>query len=485
MYQFNILPDETLYSYIVRRALCSGYPDARTAVKDFFGNDNYQFSSQFPCLIPALSKLTHCDPNYLIRHHTALPFFKGFTKQTVYNTAYKKLLEGNSKDLHTRLSLVSSRLTHGQCLRLCNDCIINDKATYGVAYWHVSHQLQGQFACLKHKTRLHSVEILRRDFILPFYANSQTETALDDVMIHLSSVLNAFFTQSQYLDCALLLAVYSRQLSLAGYQTPKGRLRINKLNTDLIDFWQSVLVLPMFKKLLLGNTTNAFPAELFYQNENQHQPIKHALLIGFLFKDVQSFFGNYNSSRHTTVTFDSLCDMPMKTARNARATELEVLGRLLQKHSMRAISKSCHLSISQIKKLAVQNGVEPERRAQKLFQNERKKIIELAERGELSSSIAQQMSCSMGAVEQIISQQNGLVERRRIWRNQQKRDLHRGSVLGLLSSCTTRSDVRSKGSASYTYLYRHDRQWLYEHLPKSIEHANRYKGSDDIIRLKK
>ena len=474
-FHLPMLPEELPYSYMVRWAGSSGYPDPRSAMKILVGTDNYQFRSNFPAYIPSLCLLTGIGGHELLKQHTILPFFHMFCDSRQYQSAYDNLLNGKSKDLHTQLSLVSGRFTQSDNLAYCATCVTEDKNHYGVGYWHRSHQVPGQILCVRHRQRLKSCKVKRRDFILPDNVSFDNGTCVTQAEQTLSTLLNAILTINKSIDTLRLTNVYFCKLAELGYVTPAGRLRVKLLFQELKSFWQPIVNIPVYARIFDDNSVSPFPASLFYGSKTVVQPLKHALLMGLLFRTLETFYKFHDDAVAGEIQTAAPTNVPTKnTPSFIPQMDQGIVYGLREGESMRTLSSRFGVSITKIKKLAILNSLILKSRAQRLFEPERKLIIQMANAGDSTQKIAVEFKCSVGAIEQIIGQQPGLVKLRKELRFTQRRNEHRTKVLNTVKSSCTRNQVRLQVNASYTYLYKHDRVWLYRTLPPAIARSNRH-----------
>jgi LysM repeat protein len=466
---------------MVRWSWTSGYPDPRSALKSLLGTDNYQFKSSFPSYLPAIHLLTGVRKSTLIEQHTILPFFRMFCEDAVYQKAYNKILFGEAKDVHTRLSVVAGRLTQAHKMAYCDECVIEDTNHFGTVYWHREHQLPGQILCLRHSKRLKTTGVARRDFALPEDAAPADNVPITAQEIILSTILNKLLISTKHINTKTLKDTYKSELSTKGLTTASGRLRVKRLHSELKTYWSPIVHLPIYERIFECDTNNLFPASLFYSTQSVVHPLKHVLLIGMLFGSMSKLLAVCDG-----VTEHGMPTDTTKIKKTARQSSLApkirdgIVYGLQEGSSMRVLSSKYGTSISVIKKLAAQNSVKVQTRAHKLFRPEIDKIIEMATSGDSTQKIAHKFKCSVGAVEQIIGQQAGLVAYRREYRASGLKNAHRANILKAIERFKTRTEVRQCASASYTYLYKHDSAWLYDALPPAISRTKRYLGSKHV-----
>jgi hypothetical protein len=98
------------------------------------------------------------------------------------------------------------------------------------------------------------------------------------------------------------------------------------------------------------------------------------------------------------------------------------------------------------------------------------KIVRLAYRGMHRKDIAKECGVGIGSIEQKIEGQEGLSEWRRKLRFLESRNRHRESLTDYRKEHPngSRNEVRLK-IPDYNWLFRHDKAWLLQHLPKKIK----------------
>ena len=86
-----------------------------------------------------------------------------------------------------------------------------------------------------------------------------------------------------------------------------------------------------------------------------------------------------------------------------------------------------------------------------------------------TQQIAKQFGISVGAVEQVLTQYPGMVKQRQHFRFRKKQLKHRSILSDAMAKNPTyaRTKLKLKASASYLWLYKNDKQWLYQNLPPS------------------
>lgn len=467
VFHLPVMPDETLYSWLGRCVIQTGYPSARLAIKALVGSEHKQFSSTLSNVVPALSALTGINGFVLVENHSILPIFRSFVSAGVYQLAQTGMVSGKTGELDKLLSTTANRMKLNVPLRYCPHCCALDEAKHGFPFWHVEHQLPGVYVCLKHQLLLQDRAVVRRDFIFP--ANHcETNAELTTEALLLTQFVSdawhqplAGYDHERYQHCVV------EKLRLSGFITEQGRVRQSKWQQSFLEFWQPLLHITEISALL-QNEAGLYLQSFCYAEPKTLSPLKHFLLLAHLFDSWKSFTAFYAQLNTISVKAESL---PGK-APKAKVPKY----RPDQHGSLRSFAKRINCSIITAKKLAVQQGVQIERRPQTIFGAERDLITQLLSDGLSTAKIANKISCSVAAVEQILAQNPDIVKQRKEMRLSVTRQKHRDAIQQLLALKSTwrRTDVQKAARAAYTWLYKHDSEWLYQQLPAETPREQRW-----------
>lgn len=152
-------PDETLYGVVSRYGWLNGLAD-HDACEFLFGRQNS------PLVSDVLADLEHfCmatefaygGPNDVVSTLTPWPFFLNMATHPAIKTPVSGSPSGKLSPSALGLAALSNSQPH--VWRICGDCIAQDLKTFGVAYWHRTHQLPGVAVCPVHGEQLHEVRI--------------------------------------------------------------------------------------------------------------------------------------------------------------------------------------------------------------------------------------------------------------------------------------------------------------------------------------
>jgi transposase len=206
---------------------------------------------------------------------------------------------------------------------------------------------------------------------------------------------------------------------------------------------------------------------MFYHAANHH-PLKHLLMIGFLFNDFKHFLLTYKNAKN----LENLNISPANanTSKEISDGKKHMVELLRQGHSLRQTAKMTGKSIGHIKKIALSHQIFVKIRPKKIYKGEIRTIWRKLYIGHSTQKIAKQFSISVGAVEQILSAHPYLAQLRTKIRFFNMRKMHREQLESFLinNPTATRNQIRLNVNASYLWLFKNDHCWLYENLPISL-----------------
>ncbi len=470
----EILPDETVYSLLERWLEAIPVSSINEKVRLLLGSSNKQLDATLPSFLTAVAELSGENLSNLMQSHSIIPYFRNFCDKATYQTLLDDISHGDTHTSYSRMSLIAGRVVSAPELRFCPVCIEEDIKQYGISYWHVMHQLPGVTACLKHGVVLHSYQRQRRVLVKPpqssvgYKAQPATEVALKLAEMSLEFLKAPVCVE----DSGTMAQLYTRRLNELGLASGEHYVHQSELRVALESYWKEVLHEPCIAQIFALGKQNAFPSTLFYAREAHFHPLKHLLLIAFLFENTKAF-NEYSNSEPDPYIKGTNIPKPFKP------TEVEMaLNALRQGCSLRAASRQSGLSVGKVKQLAISNHINIDRRESQLFALHREKIIGALEAGRKTADIAQMMDCSIGAVEKILGEHPEIKDAREKNMFNRKRTFARARLVMTMKvlgkEALTRNDIKREASASYTWLYKHDKEWLYETLPE--RQPSRYWG---------
>ncbi len=464
-----INPDETIFSVIQRLVTLECASSFQNAAKSLFQTPTIQFSSTFPSVVPVLSRKFDCPLEHWIEYHSVLPHFRAFTPEDHFLNAISHFKQGEGEKVFKDLSLIANRQCSGLKMRFCPQCAIEDKDAFGFSYWHVKHQLSGAFACLKHRIPLVNQSISRKRFDNWPCCDVKGRRLASEVELKLVRFVCYFQYHCSERLRHNLCDIYKARLHEMGFLTKCAHVRLKPLRLSMMEAFKPVLDYSEVRIIFDDTRYPPYPSCVLINRDAAISPLKHLLMMTFLFDSVSDLINNDIGYLPEEVQVNT------STKEQDTGEITEITHDLKEGASLRHVAECTGHSIAYIKKVAITAGVAIETREQKLFATERRQIAIKLLAGKHPEDIAKEFNCSKGAIEQILSQHPDIVTLRKLRRKYTKMKSMRQSLKDTIRSITRprRQDVKCANSAAYMWLYKNDRQWLYAHLPESIPRAIR------------
>ncbi|OJF68982.1 hypothetical protein BK026_09345 [Alteromonas sp. V450] len=472
-----LLPDETIYSYLIRCCLMDGYPTLACALKYKIGSSSKQWSASFPSFISQVSLFSGIPFQQLLYKHTVYPLYRTFLSQAVSTKVEQLLLAGGTLNLESKMSLVANRSKMTGELKYCPLCTKQDIEKYAWCYWHLQHQLPGALACAIHDCKLEGIKVNRKRLILPPTEKASLST-VNEKAVKLAMLSQNIFKLGGYgLNSEIINRVYRHRLVELGLATCNQsiRIKVSQWRKHLRLYWESICDEPQISQILSKSKSWQYPANLLYGKSKTFHPLKHLLVIGHMFNTFDEFMSIYRLfEKGQEPCVDSKVEVNGDNLARSMPDK-KILSFLENGYSLRQTSSLCGVSIGYTKKIAQISGIAIHRRSQFIDERKRREIWRKLLVGLSTQNIAASVETSVGAVEQILSCHPELVQLRKKIRFHNLLKKHRGQLISAVQSSTSRQEVKKAVSSSYTWLFKHDKDWLYSQLPAEIPRSQRYK----------
>ncbi|OZY86061.1 hypothetical protein CBP51_03245 [Cellvibrio mixtus] len=478
---FIAFKDETLFSIAARACMLSAYPSA-SARDELLNSRNRQMDSFFPAYVPELAEATSISKDLLIHEHSILDFFKPFVPKKIYDEIYLNMLEGATKNIHSRLSLVANHLPLHVELRYCKICVAMDQVEVGCKYWHRQHQLPGTMVCVKHQIPLSTCSRSRKTLSLPPSEDFESiSNYCSTLSLDFSQACDQILNGKIDLDFnpQFLKATYLKALHKKGFACSSLRIKQNKLRCSLCTYWEELMDDKLIEAIFKKKKTTTYPVNLLYSIKSIHHPIKHILIILFLFENLTNFLESYKRGVNPNNNPVLQTTPPKERKDPINILKKQILEMLSTGSGLRKVARTLRTSIHFVKQTALQNQVEIDRRPSKIFNQERRSIWRKLHMGRSTQELAKEFEVSVGAIEKILNTHPILIELRKKIRFFEKRTTERESLLKYINHHRTalRNEVRLNCNKAYIWLFKNDSAWLYEHLPPAIPRTARYNRS--------
>lgn len=490
-----LLPDMTLFSLVAAAHRMDGASRGEHICQTLFGNAHAGMRHDFPSHLDefcARTSMTYGSPDDLALRATVLPYFLRFRHQELHSRAIS-LMRGNSVErLKFALGLPPGPSGSSIPFVSCIECMREDIVDYGFAYWHRRHQLPGVYVCQKHGLPVQHSNIRlngcgRMRLFLPDDAEIEAtctsqEMGVQEAILHRVAVLSAATLDAPLsggYSPQVLQATYQHGLKQQGFLSPGGRVRATEFVKWLRDRYCAIVDIPVFNRVA-GEPFAEGMLRLVRKPRGNFHTLSHLLLIDALFGGWDAFISVYEWERQMELPLVLPDDAPMKE--NRVPCENEMLSEeLARRHkngdgSITALSKELGIDVGTAMRWLGKLGlIDVQRRPRILTTEIRLELIQSLKSGEPLHQIARSFALSRATIDRICNEQAGLQQEWRTANHERKRaDARVALELTLQNNPKiSLSELRRAKSGGYSWLSRHDKEWLRSRVPtRAVRHRN-------------
>lgn len=483
------LPDETLFSLVSRmHVLWGAYDPGRTA-RLLFGGRRKGTQHDLPgCLDTFVQRTSGLlgDEQEIALGRTLLAYYRHFVSRTREREIVEAMCGGNVSHLKFQLGLLTSRFRANHPLKACLACMRQDVETYGWAYWHLSHQIPGVWCCPEHREMLRESVLkstgVRRFFwvlpraeeLMPVRAavEEERERVLDAAARLGRLILGLMHHESfQRIEPSELYRVYRLQLRRLGALTDSNRVRWPGVSNSFVEHVRFLRRIPELDSLAATTKDAEIQlGRLLRAPRSGTHPVRHLVMVDWLYGDMAAFLQDCRtevmagSDSDDPLGVDSAVNEPVMP--DPRRERLSALLKDEGK-SLRAAAKAIGIDVGTAMMWAAKDGISTARRPKALTPRKREHLIALLQKGGEKKNAAQAVGVSIQTVTRVLLTEVGLHETwtRSRWLGAQRK--HRQAWLRLVSTHPGSGVkiLRGLATATYAWLYRHDRQWLEQNKP--------------------
>lgn len=472
--------NQTLYSWCAQVHAMNGMSDARATSRALFGAPYAALSHDFPS---RLTCLTGHFPDAglgeveLALRHTLLGYFLILQPRPVAYRLLALLTSGSLPSIKMRLGITASQVGGHHPLKGCDACVVEDASKVGFAYWHVEHQFPSTMVCARHARPLFIAwdpvtPVHRRGWLLPVggLGWERVEVPIrDDRQLGQLRRLAEFSTK--FASCApatfdptQLAKCYQRGLRDHGFVTAKGSLRLKTLVEEMRGRYRGLEDILGFEALrsvtpdwpgLIGAVARAAPRRV--------HPLKHLLMIALVFDTWRDFLVGYEEAGSPSKEAVE----PQGEPNAPDATEGLVR---LAKHSgmsISAVARTLGIATTTATQLARRAGVQFTPRPKVMKGPRLQRIRQLLRRGWPSKRVSDATGTSVVSINRLLAADPDL---KQAWQTSAflaRRKISRKALLTAIQRHpgATVKELRETRYRDYTWLYRHDREWLRIAIP--------------------
>lgn len=293
------LPDETLFSLCSRQHLVMGNLDPATTSTAVLSLSEKFIKHDIPCGLAALEQTGFHywgSAESILLHHTIFSVYVPFQNGTKIEDAITTIKGDRIDSLKYRLGLVSGGFGAEHPLKACQYCMREDVYAHGIAYWHLTHQHPGVLICPRHQAWL-MLSTKSRRWSGRFEWSLPTE---DSLIQHASSQKlwsrPAFLAlANNVIDLASVGRVMSFESCAVAAAYRKAVLQRGR-SVSLLDRIEPLRRFHLFESLpAVEKSADSFVNQLIRPLRRSIHPLKHLVLIDWLFDDLYTFIEAYKA----------------------------------------------------------------------------------------------------------------------------------------------------------------------------------------------
>jgi len=474
----SLVDGETLYSWCARYHRLSGNVNASYSCVQLFGTSRLLLKHDFPKNLSEFSKRTgNClgTSETLALERTLLGYYANFISPPRYQQALAAVCNQRAAEPKHLLGLMASRVGASHPLKACPECIQHDLGELGFSRWILEHQWPSVWVCRHHGIllrRLKSSAQRRglRDWTLPEDHSCNDWESLPHLngasitkLVRIAAISASIAQMSVIFDDDRLRIVYRQGARDRGWVSFDGSLRTLLIRQHLKVEFGDLENVPGFGFLadtdldpsgtgVVGLLTRRFPG--------LHHPLKHAVLIAFLFDSGEHFFDAYRSAMSAEISNE--LDAMVGDWREGLRQLVE-----FDKWSVTRAAKAMRIPLCQACRWLDSVGVPFEHRPRVLNDQMKVQLRSLLEAGNDYGQIAEITGLKKSLVRAFAGSEPSLRNSWRAQRFERLRASHRARAMELFNSQDGVSikALKSIEGNGLAWLERHDREWLAEVAP--------------------
>lgn len=475
------LPDETLFSWCSRYHRQTANGRAEATCRQLFGHHQQGSAHDLPARIDDFVERTGGilgDADELIRRRTLLPFYLPCRSAERGKQAMLLMRGPGIGSLKYQLGMLTSGLGADHPLKACPACMAAERAQFGVAYWHLAHQLPSTWVCPVHglallQTGLKCQQLARFQWVLPQDAFPDAEqepwvgaAGVDRRLGRMAelglSLMGA--APGAFASATSLARAFRSGLARLGLVSAQGRLRWASIEAAFRQHLDEGRGGPGHAALWSLSAESGLRRIL--DGRALTHPIRYITLIEWLFDDWAAFEAAFRSGQCAAPAPASgppheSCDPhPDKAAALAMLRRGDV--------SVTAVAQALDLDYLTVAAWASAVSIAPRRRPKVLRSEVLQPIVEGLGAGRDKADVAREAGVSVSTVNRVLRTEPGLADQWHRVRMSARRVQARANwqaALDRLPGVSLRL-VRQLVRADHAWLYRHDRTWLQQTIAR-------------------
>ncbi|MCT4594620.1 MAG: TnsD family transposase [Anaeromicrobium sp.] len=494
--------DELLYGTISRYHYYAGNIDFKDTLKELFGKTSVVPTLYLPSnlnyLSSQLSKKYTAD--YFIYNHTVYPYYAPFiTKET-----QKKVIEGmkgdGGKSLYTKIGITAGSICAKDGIYYCPVCSKCDLDKKGEVYIHRLHQLQGIEFCPCHKVKLKKYKIdkntsSRIEFIrldenyMDFSEETEDDKHIEDVFTQVGKSAEFLLNNRLYsLDKHNTHKEYKKLLDHKELLTINKGIKQRELHERLVGHYGKIVLEKLESSIDKDNEYNWLKV-LSRNTKRAVHPLRHILFINLL-GAIEEFF-NKNKNKYTPFGQSPWpCLNPVSEHyKNNVINDLNITADYKTRVPVGTFSCDCGFIYSRKGPDKCSDDRYRIGRIKEfghVWKNKLKRYLKEEKYG--LRELGRMMKCDPKTILKFDAEfeiyyfdksknVNMKKDNTDVLKDEINIDEYKDKILSLMSEnpTKTRTEIRQLCKKEYSYLYKYDKEWLYEILPNKTIADNKDK----------
>lgn len=298
---------ELFYSVLARFAERMAYPALGNALVEFFGNRHgiaaVELPNKIDQLVSQLPPGTLYTTEGIIQKNTLLSLYAPFLPERNYELILQNMKGNGIRTTQLRAGIIAGRVSPPDFFRTCPVCDQENLKLHGETYWHRLHQISGVEVCPRHCVFLETTNVrlpgsARRHALI---TAQSTERASVGRVLDQNIATNQVFLQIAKSAAWLLekdslrpglVAVnrgYRHLLASNGFISPQGWIRIKRLHERLVERCKPDL-LKQFGCEVRAAGDGGWVGRMLRETEQATAPLCHLLVMAALNISAEDFF---------------------------------------------------------------------------------------------------------------------------------------------------------------------------------------------------
>jgi hypothetical protein len=471
---------ETLYSWCGRFHQLSCNTSERNTSRQLFRHPSAGFRPDFPTPVGHIHSKSkgHLESlEEFITNRTMFGFYRPFLPLTRANALATAIESGTYQHVNQQLGLPASLPELSNLLKACAICLEEDFTNFSFSWWRMRNQWPSTLVCIQHQQPLIYVRYQFRhdtlkDWILPcriqsseFWQDFRVSEAMLYRMSEITNWGHSIGSESNiFLDTTILRYCYLLKAKEDDYLAMDGSVKLIHLKKSFLDWIGDCVQLPTLSFAKQIQDPNAgFIGQLIRQYPGIRHPLKHILMIAFLFKETRDFFEMYD---YVSSIYNLEGDLQLrKKLKNVQDTLLNLVSN--ENRSVNSAAAELGVSVTQAIKLLKKTQTPYQKRPKILGSEKEKDLSKALFAGEDRARICQKLNIRKSFIKDYLAA-NPILKSE--WEKKHKIKLikiYRKRFLNILKANPGLPVKKLKGirGNGIQWLQRHDKKWLENNLP--------------------